>query len=503
MPIQPFTGADIPAFPYTQDEHFDLIAQYENFFPDPLAPKTVLVVPSLSLDNQLLAQIEGHIHYEERLLCMLLLLRMPATQLIYLSSMPIDDSIIDYYLHLIAGVTPRHARKRLHLLTCHDASPQPLTAKILQRPRLISRIRQCIPGGQVAHLTGFNITPLEEALASQLEIPIYGCSSKLSHWGSKSGGRALFRQAGVRMPDGEENIDSMASAAAALSRLKAASPTLRKAVIKLNEGFSGDGNALFSYGSLLAVTENDLADRLQPIALGIDYKTFESKIRQMGGIVEAFVEGAHKVSPSVQCRITPTGAIDIISTHDQLLDQASGQVYLGACFPANKDYAADIAQVSESVAGQLRDKGVIGRFGIDFISVYRQGHWVHYAIEINLRKGGTTHPYLSLQLLTGGRYLAEEGQFLTPQGSPRYYLATDNLQHDNYKTLSPEDLVDLSIRHRLHYDHTTQDGVLFHLIGALPQHGKLGLLCIGQSHRHAQRLYQLTTDVLQAETTDP
>lgn len=500
MPIQPFNGAGIPAFRPGQDEHFDLIAQYENFFPDPLAPKTVLVIPSLSLDNQLLAQIEGHIHYEERLLCMLLLLRMPATQVIYLSSMPIDDSIIDYYLHLIAAVTSRHARKRLHLLACHDASPQPLTAKILQRPRLISRIRQCIPPGQVAHLTGFNITPLEEALAGQLEIPIYGCASNLTHWGSKSGGRALFRQAGILMPDGVEDINSMASAADALSRLKATDPSLQKAVIKLNEGFSGDGNALFAYGSLREVTEDDLANRLQPVAPGINHEIFALKLQQMGGIVEAFVEGTPKASPSVQCRITPTGEINVISTHDQLLDQASGQIYLGACFPANRDYAADIARISESVARQLRDKGVIGRFGIDFISVLQQGRWAHYAIEINLRKGGTTHPYLSLQLLTGGRYQAEQGQFLTPQANPRYYLATDNLQHESYKTLSPEDLIDLSIRHQLHYDHTTQDGVLFHLIGALPQYGKLGLVCIGQSHRHAQRLYRQTVGVLRAET---
>jgi hypothetical protein len=302
------------------------------------------------------------------------------------------------------------------------------------------------------------------------------------------------------MPAGEENIGSMAEAAAALSQLKATNPSLQKAVIKLNEGFSGDGNALFAYGPLREVTEDELANRLQPVASGIDYEIFAAKLQQMGGIVEAFIEGTPKASPSVQCRITPTGEIDVISTHDQLLDQASGQIYLGACFPANKDYAADIARISESVAGQLRDKGVIGRFGIDFISVYHREHWIHYAIEINLRKGGTTHPYLSLQLLTGGRYQAEQGQFLTPQGSPRYYLATDNLQHENYKTLSPEDLIDLSIRHRLHYDHTTQDGVLFHLIGALPQHGKLGLVCIGQSHRHAQRLYQQTIDVLQTET---
>ena len=37
-----------------------------------------------------------------------------------------------------------------------------------------------------------------------------------------------------------------------------------------------------------------------------------------------------------------------------------------------------------------------------------------YAIELNLRKGGTTHPYLTLQFLTDGVYDAQRALFLTP-----------------------------------------------------------------------------------------
>lgn len=82
-----------------------------------MALKTVIIVPSQSLDPEILAKVKGIIHYEERLLCLLLLLRMPRTRIIYLSSMPIDDTIIDYYLHLLPGVTVRHARQRLTLLS--------------------------------------------------------------------------------------------------------------------------------------------------------------------------------------------------------------------------------------------------------------------------------------------------------------------------------------------------------------------------------------------------
>ena len=39
------------------------------------APRTVVIVPSLTLDQEVLARISGVHHYEERQLCMLLLLR--------------------------------------------------------------------------------------------------------------------------------------------------------------------------------------------------------------------------------------------------------------------------------------------------------------------------------------------------------------------------------------------------------------------------------------------
>ena len=62
--------------------------QFEHVFPDKLAPRTVIVVPSLTMDIEILSKISGIVHYEERLLCMLMLLRMPRTQLvIYLSAM--------------------------------------------------------------------------------------------------------------------------------------------------------------------------------------------------------------------------------------------------------------------------------------------------------------------------------------------------------------------------------------------------------------------------------
>src|SRR6266480_67976 len=63
---------------------------YEKIFSDNNARKTVVIIPSLSVDQQILARVHGSVYYEERLLCLLMLLRMPATNLIYVTSVPVD-----------------------------------------------------------------------------------------------------------------------------------------------------------------------------------------------------------------------------------------------------------------------------------------------------------------------------------------------------------------------------------------------------------------------------
>ena len=51
--------------------------------------------------------------------------------------------------------------------------------------------------------------------------------------------------------------------------------------------------------------------------------------------MEERITGEAIESPSVQMRVLPTGAVDLLSTHDQLLGGPSGQSYLGCVFPAD------------------------------------------------------------------------------------------------------------------------------------------------------------------------
>jgi PGM1 C-terminal domain/ATP-grasp domain len=334
-------------------------------------------------------------------------------------------------------------------------------------------------------------------------MPVYGCDPDLYFFGTKSGSRKIFKACNIPVPPGYEDLKNEMEVIESLVKLKTENPWVKKAVIKMNDGFSGEGNGVFSFegakGNLQRWVEMKFKKTFKIVAENLSYESFFYKFQHMGGIVEAFVEGGIKTSPSAQCRITPLGKTEVVSTHDQLLGGESGQVFLGANFPANKEYAIEIGIMAKAVADELLKHGVLGRFGIDFISVKEKEGWIHYAIEINLRKGGTTHPYLMLQFLTDGDYDAATGQYLTANKQPRYYYASDNLKSENYKGLTPHDLIDIAMCNELLYDGSTQEGVMFHLIGAMSQYGKLGLVCIGSSPERANSFYERTVDVLDRE----
>jgi hypothetical protein len=472
---------------------------------DAAAPRTVVVVPGLSVDPEVLATIGGARHYEERLLSMLMLLRMPRTRIIFVTSTPLAPSIVDYYLHLLSGVPAAHARSRLILLSASDASPRSLTAKLLERPRLLRRIRAAIGDPAHAHLSVFNATHLERDLALALDIPLYACDPDLAYWGTKSGSRTAFRRAGVLTPEGREDLRDLDDAAEALVDLRRHDPQLRRAVVKLDEGFSGEGNALFDFRdapdgpALAAWVRGNLRDRLRFESAGMDFETYAAKFRELSGIVESWVEGEHKQTPSVQLRVNALGELETISSHEQVMGGPSGQIFLGSRFPADASYRRILQDESRKIGAVLQAEGVLGRFSIDWVSVRADHGWRHYAIEINVRKGGTTLPYQMLQFLTAGRIDDETGAFRTPLGQERCYRATDNLVDERLRRLIPEDLMDILVERKLHFDQTTQRGVVFSLISALSEHGKLGLVAIAETAEGADALYDETVAVLLEE----
>jgi hypothetical protein len=470
--------------------------------------QTIVVVPSLSIDS---TDLSGAVlqAYEERFLFLLLLLRQPRARLVYVTSQSIQPNVIDYYLDLLPGVIPAHARKRLFLPSPMDGSARPLTEKLLERPRLLEEIRALIPDPDRAHLVPYNTTEAERDLALELGIPMYGADPKHFPLGTKSGCRRLFTEEGVPHPIGFEDLSRVDEVVEALARMRSRRPDVAEAMVKLNEGVSGEGNAVVDLTDLPepgAERERAaLEERLRRMRFELEEVTYDEYVRKLGergGIVEERISGDGFRSPSVQLRVTPLGEVELLSTHDQILGGPSGQSYVGARFPADAEYASTITREASKVGHRLAAEGVIGRFALDFVIVRRNGAWDPYAIELNLRKGGTTHPFLTLQFLTDGTYDAEAGEFRAPSGKPKCFVASDHLESEAYRGLTPDDLFDIVVRHGIHFDQSRQTGVVFHMMAALPERGRLGLTAIGDSHREADEIYHRIVSVLDREASE-
>ncbi len=470
-------------------------------FPGDAEHYTSVVVPSMTLEEDLLRRLPGLSFYEERLLFFLTRLRNPKARLVYVTSQPVHPLVLDYYLQFLTDIPGSHARARLTLLCAHDSSPRPLTAKILERPRLLARIRAAIPDRSRAYLTVFEATPLERRLAVALDVPLNGIDPRLSHLGSKSGARRVFLEAGVPFPLGADGLRDEAQVIEALGELAARRPGLERAILKRDDGFAGEGNALVHLPrdrhpeALRAALRGLVSGRA-----GEPWEAYLERFARAGGVVEEYLDAPQRASPSVQVRVNPRGDVILMSSHDQILGGPAGQIFRGCRFPADEAYRQEVQAAALQVGRVLASKGVVSRLSVDFLAL-RGGPgqpWLLSANEINLRLGGTTHPFLALRFLTSGA-LDAGGQFRTTAGVAKFYRATDNLESESYRGLLPEDLIEILTLNGLHWDPAAETGVLFHLIGAVSEFGKLGLTAIANSPAEVEALYARTLAVLDRE----
>jgi hypothetical protein len=411
---------------------------------------------------------------------------------------------VSYYLSLLPPRVRRGARSRLTLLSLGQPGGPALGQKLLARSPALDRIRRTIPDPGASYLVPYNTTACERDVAVALGIPMYGADPALAYLGTKSGCRELFADAGVPHPAGIEGLASAAEAVDAIIGLRASNPRLGRVVIKLNQGVSGEGNALVALSGLPAPGASDeraeVARRvaeLRPEAPGVTATAFLDKLRAQGGVVEEWITGRDLCSPSVQLQITPLGEAQVVSTHDQILGGASGQSYLGCRFPAHPSYAPAISALARRVGSRLAQLGVIGRCALDFVVARdERDRWQPYAIELNLRKGGTTHPYETLAQLTGGSYDASTATYTSRVGRPKHYVATDHLEAPALKALGRNGVLALARRAELRFNPLLGTGAVFHMLSSVDELGRVGYTAIADTAEAAGALSERVESML-------
>ena len=446
--------------------------------------RTVVVVHSVpaGLPDHLVPVFPA---YEERFLCLVLsLLRAPRSKVVYVTSQPIHPRVVDYYFGLVPELDTPEARARFVTVSLVDGRNEPLASKLLKRPGAIERIRGLIGNPELSLMIPFAMSEAEVELAVRLGLPAYGSDPGLGALGTKTGSRRVFADEGVDHPVGLE-VDGEGDLPAALRELRRRRPDARSAVLKLDQGLSGLGNALID----LAAADGDVRRAVELEDTETDLDGYFASLDAEGGIVEERIEGPVLRSPSVQLRVSPTGQVDIMSTHDQVLGGPHGQTYFGCHFPADQEYAEEIARAGLAVGRRLAREGVLGRAAVDFVAVRDDDRWRPYALEINLRCGGTTHPLFALTSLTDGAYDPLAAEWRTRLGDLKYYAATDHLDNPAYTSLTPDDLLDIVQDRELGWDSQSETGVVLHMVSALAVAGRIGLTAIGDTLEEARASY--------------
>jgi PGM1 C-terminal domain len=449
----------------------------------------MVVLPSFSVGESLLSHYADRIPALEHryLLAMFMLQRIESCEMIFVSTAAPGDEIVEYYTSLVDPDRRDGVRRRFRHVPVTDTSHRSVAAKLLDRPDLIDEIRRLI-GDRPAFIEPWNVTDAEVEVAVRLGAPINGTDPALWPLGFKSAGRRLFRDAGVPVPAGREDVRTVDDVLQAIAAIRADRPASPGVVVKLDNSGAGDGNIVIRFEGVAPVggRGDGLRARLESLPTW-----FLDELRG-GGIVEELIVGERFSSPSVQVDITPSGEVEVLATHEQVLGGDSGQVYTGCRFPADPSYAPELARHGRAVGERLARQGVLGRFALDFaVASSRTGRSDVYALEINLRKGGTTHPYSTLRNLVPGRYDAEQGLWITASdGTLRWYRSTDNLVDEAWLGLAPGSVIDAVADAGVQFDHRTGAGVVLHMLSSLGIDGRFGLTAIGRSPQEAEDLYE-------------
>ncbi len=447
-------------------------------------PHLVVVLPSYSVSAPLLARYGPRIPALEhrQLLSLLMLPRVPSSEIVFVTTARPTDRVLDYYLSFVPADRRRDVRSRLHVVEVPDPTPRSITAKLLDRPDLMARIRT-MTWGRMAYIEPWNVTDLETEVARRLGLPLNGTRPALWPLGFKSNGRRLMRDAGIPLPLGREDVRSVADVIATAEEIRRQHVESAGVVVKLDNSGTGEGNRVIRFA------DAPTTSRLRAAVESLD-AAYLSDLTA-GAVVEELVTGDLVTSPSVQVDISPSRHVEVLSTHEQILGGPDGHEYVGCRFPSDPAYRTRLTAYGEGVGRLLADRGAMGRFCVDFLAVRASpSRWQVHGLEINLRRSGTSHPFSLLPSLVPGRYDEESGTWAAADGSRRCYRSTDNLAVPAWQGRSADDVIDAVRSAGLEFDTRSGTGTILHMLNGLDIDGRVGLTSIGRTPAEAERLHE-------------
>jgi hypothetical protein len=89
--------------------------------------------------------------------------------------------------------------------------------------------------------------------------------------------------------------------------------------------------------------------------------------------------------------------------------------------------------------------------------------------------------------------------FTAPSGREKHLVASDHVESELLRGLTIDDLFDVAVRNRLHFDQARQTGAVFHMMSAVTELGRVGVTAVGDTAEQADATFRRIERVLLEE----
>ncbi|KAK9811483.1 hypothetical protein WJX72_004683 [[Myrmecia] bisecta] len=196
-----------------------------------------------------------------------------------------------------------------------------------------------------------------------------------------------------------------------------------------------------------------------------DWAAYVQAFRQRGGIIEACA-GAVTGSPTVNLFIEPTGAVRVVSTHEQIFCPAYRVV--GSSFPQSSVPHAALADAATAAGLACFKAKIIGHVAVDFVALRDGGRLRLWAVDLALRSTPSLCSFQMFDFLAAGEF------------DKRYYVAIDLLFHPNLGAMRSTHFFHDCRLAGLCFDVRERLGTAFNLMDSFSAN-TLGMMCVGDS----------------------
>ncbi|EGR32140.1 IQ calmodulin-binding motif family protein, putative [Ichthyophthirius multifiliis] len=380
-------------------------------------------------------------------------LKDPKVSIIYVSAYQLQQEIISYYHKICELAQIPDYINRLHFIYPENSQCFPKiynTNKLLYySPMALKKIKKII-SNKYSYIIPGNIQKQDILISIQLNVPVYAgdldTSQKLN---SKTHSRHFFKEIGLPIPAGIENIGSEDELFTKLTYLIIKYPQINTWIFKTDYEQKGRGTAYIELEHLRVIKDfkkqkiseenvlklREIISTLLPQKIVIcfpslfaNYQEFLEYFVYNKGLIEAFPQNNNENEVkglSVSFKIDPDGVIKPLCAFEKI--SLVPFVNFGAIFPQNVLPLLNLKALCEKIGVELKKRGVFGYINADLVAFQDPenslGHKLFYLNGLDCFLNDFMSAFFMFQMVSGSKM---------DQVSGKYYLSDQNEQESNY-----------------------------------------------------------------------